>query len=68
MPPRLLTSREVAALTGLTIHRIRQLAPVYAEKRKVFASACMWLWDDDALAKLAARRKAPGSGRRKETK
>lgn len=67
MTYRLLTSREVAALTGLSLSRVRQLAPKMAVLYTDYG-ANAWLWDEYALTQLAARRKAPGSGRRKETK
>lgn len=64
------SSREVAAQTGLTLDYVRDLAPRYAQRVNYFglASEWLWLWDDDAMAELAKRRKSPGSGRRKETK
>lgn len=68
MTPRLLTSREVAEQTGLSLSRVRQLAPSMAELYTYPGQPAVRLWNVETMATLNARRKSPGSGRRKETK
>lgn len=61
----LLTTRQVALRTGLSVARVRQLAPKYAYLAPLGYGGSIWLWDDEALVRMGQRRKAPGSGRRK---
>jgi len=63
-PGEIITTRQAAEMVGLSIHRMRQLAPVYAERMEDYAGHEIWMWDADALAALDTRRKSPGSGKR----
>lgn len=51
MKERVYSTKEVAVRTGLSIKRVQQAAPDYAEK-----IGRDWVWTEDGIVQLEARR------------